>query len=106
MTRPALFLAAATLLLGACGNGESKPEPEAPSSVTGVIVEVAQEGLTEVESFSLRAEDETYQIYIADDVDYGFPLSHLNEHRVSGDPVRVELEERDEKLYALSIVDV
>lgn len=101
-----MFLVAASLLLSACGNGESEPEPETPSSVTGVIVEVEQEGLTDVESFSLRAEDDTYQIYIAEDVDYGFPLSHLNEHRVSGDPVRVELEERDEKLYALSIEDV
>jgi hypothetical protein len=37
--------------------------------------------------------------------DYGFDLTHLNEHQSTGDPVRVRLRQRDEGLYALQIDD-
>lgn len=75
-------------------------------TLTGVVTEVSSEGLEDVTSFELRSEGEMFTIHIADDVDYGFPLSHLNAHRTTGDPVRVETEERDGRLFALSIEDV
>lgn len=80
--------------------------PEAaPEQVTGVVVEIQSEGLEDVRSFTLRSEGETYEILIDTEIDYGFPLSHLNAHRASADPVVVDLDERDGALYALTIED-
>lgn len=89
--------------------GESAPHGEAslvPSSVTGVLVDLQSKGLADVRSFTLKSGTNVYEIRIAEDVDYGFALGHLNEHLTSSDPVRVELEERDGRLYALSIEDI
>ncbi|MDQ4024738.1 MAG: hypothetical protein M3217_04500 [Actinomycetota bacterium] len=92
----------------ACGDDPAPgaaEEREVPSEVTGVLLDVESDGVDEVTSFTLKDGDETYEIFIADDVDYGFPLGHLSEHLSTGDPVTVPLEERDGKLYALSIDD-
>jgi hypothetical protein len=92
--------------LSACGgDGDSSDNPPAPSRLEGPIIEVDSEGLGEVRAFTLKSGDQTYEILIAEDVDYGFPLDHLNEHRISGEPVVVQLEERAGKLVALSIED-
>lgn len=92
----------AVLLLAGCGEAA---DDAAPSELTGVIVDVTSSGLNEVSSFELRAEGENHTISIADDVDYGFPLGHLQEHVASAGPVKVELEERDGELIALTIED-
>lgn len=52
-----------------------------------------------------RREGSRVEVWIADDVQYGFDLEHLQEHEDSGDPVRCALEERDGRAYALSIAD-
>ena len=106
MTRVIAVLACAVgVALVSCRQpGQIGPPP--PDSVTGVIVSVESPSLNEVTSFELKDGDVTYEIYIADDVDYGFPLSHLQAHVTSGDPVTVDLEERnDDRIYALSIED-
>jgi hypothetical protein len=114
MRRLIVLLVAALALLGAaCGgdDGEAPAEGEpvaaedAPDEVTGVLLDVESEGVGEVTSFTLKEGDETYEVFIADDVDYGFALGHLNEHLTTGDPVRVALEVRDGRLFALSIDD-
>lgn len=84
----------------ACG-GEA---PAAPSVLTGVITEVASAN-GKVTSFDMDADGESYSIRIDPSRDYGFDLTHLNEHQSTGDPVRVRLRERDEALYALRIDD-
>ena len=83
-----------------CGGDEG-----APAEVVGVIVSVQDGPNGEVESFELDSEGETSTIYIAPDVDYGFALGHLHEHESTGDPVRCVLEEREDRLYALEILD-
>jgi hypothetical protein len=88
--------------MSACG-GETTPE-RAPSELTGVIVEVDETG-NEITAFTLDVGGDRYTIFIAEDVDYGFDLHHLEEHRVTEDPVRCKLEERGERLYALEILD-
>lgn len=109
-----LALACLALLGAACGGDDGEEEAagsehvsaaDAPDEVTGVLLDVESEGVGEVTSFTLKEGDDTYEIFIADDVDYGFNLGHLSEHLTSGDPVRVPLEVRDDKLYALSIDD-
>ena len=72
----------------------------------GVVIAIDSESIDEITSFTLKDGDNSYEIFIADDVEYGFPLGHLSEHVQSGGPVAVETEERDGKLYALSIEDV
>lgn len=62
-------------------------------------------GLTEVESFKVKSNDKTYTILLDSNTDLGFPPAHLNEHRVTGDRVKVEIEERNGDLYALSVED-
>ncbi|MGH2695185.1 MAG: hypothetical protein ACRDJJ_10295 [Actinomycetota bacterium] len=86
----------------ACGNNN---EQEAPSTVTGVVIEVSSAGLGRVESLVVKDGDDTFEILIDPDVDYGFNLDHLHEHRATGDPVRVELDQRDGDLYAQTIED-
>lgn len=113
MRKPIVVLVCClALVAGACGGEDDEPSggdavaaEDAPDEVTGVLLDVQSEGIGEVTSFTLKDGDDTYEIFIAEDVDYGFDLGHLNEHLTAGDPVRVPLEERDGKLYALSIDD-
>lgn len=87
----------------ACGRGgDDLREP--PSELVGVIRAVERlDG--DVSAFTLESGGETYEILIAEDVDYGFDLSHLDEHRTSEEPVRCTLEDRSGRLYATSILD-
>ena len=87
--------------LPACGGGGAA----APAEVTGRIVEIVGEG-SAVERFTVEGADESYELRIAADVDYGFDLAHLHEHERTGEPVRCDVEERNGVLYALSIDDV
>lgn len=106
----------ALLALGASSCAQDGDEPGStattvatespPSEVTGVIVDIeSQGGFGNVTSFVVKDGDSSYEIFIAEDVDYGFPLGHLNAHRTGAEPVRVVLEERDGQLYALAIED-
>ncbi len=71
-----------------------------------MVTEVESEGLGDVRAFTIRSQGETYRFDIDPDHDYGFNLDHLNEHRTSGDPVRVRWEERDDGFVAREIEDV
>lgn len=90
-------------LLAACGD-ENTPIPP-PSQAEGLITEIRPpEG--EPDSFLIESgSDGTFEVFLSDDVDYGFDLQHLHVHLNEGLPVRVELEQRDGKTYALQIED-
>ena len=92
------------LPLAACG-GNDEP-PAAPDRIEGVIVAIDSAAIDEVNGFTLKDGDKTYEVLIASDVDYGFPLGHLQEHVQTADPVAVDLETRDGLLYALTIEDI
>ena len=100
--RPLSLVAAILALLAGCG-GDASPAP--PDEVTGVIVDVYGEG-SDVRSFTLETDAETYEIRIADDVDYGFDLAHLRDHQATRAPVHCRLENRDGAAYARTIKDV
>jgi hypothetical protein len=95
-----LCLAAAALPV-ACDVTRDDPPP---SHLTGPIVAI-EGAASDVRSFELESDGETWEIYIAPDVEYGFDLVHLHQHEEMGDPVIVLLEERGDRLYALSIED-
>jgi len=82
-----------------CSDGGADP----PSEVTGTIVAVR--GTEDVVTAVTVQGDERVELWIAEDVDDGFDLHHLREHQATGDPVRCTVEERDGRLYALSIAD-
>ncbi|MEX1038058.1 MAG: hypothetical protein WDZ96_04280 [Acidimicrobiia bacterium] len=70
----------------------------------GVVTEV--EGtLSEVESFTVLSEGEETRFVPLEGQSYEFPLDHLREHLLSGEPVIVEWEIRDDVHYALAITD-
>lgn len=95
------FIAAAVAAAACSGSAPDGP----PSRLTGVVVGIEARGVTEVDSFTLKAGDETYEIHIDPDRGYGFPPSHLNAHRAGAEPVTVRVSERDGRLIALSIRD-
>jgi len=100
----------ALVVLGACGDdqagddhaGDGQPAPE---EITGPVTKVDSEALGEVTSFEVTQKGEVYVVLIDPDINYGFALSHINEHLATGDPVRVGLDERDGRLYATEIAD-
>jgi hypothetical protein len=101
-----IFLAALLAMgLVACGNDDAVEPSLSADSYTGIVTAVESEGLNEVTSFDLKSDDETVTILIDRAMNYGFPLGHLEEHRVTAEPVEVDVEERDGKLYARSIED-
>ena len=103
MKTVSVVLAALALAAGAVGCGEGR-EPVPPTAI-GVITAIDGAG-GDIRSFTLETEDDgTLEVFIAEDVDYGFDLAHLHEHRTTGDPVRCTLEEREGEAYALAIED-
>lgn len=90
--------------LAACADGDA-PSGGAPRELTGVVVGVRSPGLGDVRGFTLRSGDETYEVAIDPDVSYDFALPHLNDHLATAEPVRVEIDERGAKLFAVSIED-
>ena len=93
--------------MGACGGDDPTPTPaaSAPDQVTGVVIDIVASEIDDIQAFTLKDGDMQYDIFIADDVEYGFPLGHLQEHLQMAEPVTVDLEERDGQLYALTIED-
>ncbi|MBA2726101.1 MAG: hypothetical protein H0U53_08935 [Actinobacteria bacterium] len=81
------------------------PEEGGTEVILGVLIDIDSVTLDEIDGFTLKAGAEQYEVLIADDVDYEFPLGHLHEHLEGSLPVSVTVETRDGELYALSIDD-
>jgi hypothetical protein len=95
----------ALLALGACSDDPAEDAGPAPKEVTGPVTKVDSESLGEVTSFEVTQDGEVYVVLIDPEINYGFALSHINEHLATGDPVRVGIDERDGQLYATEIAD-
>jgi hypothetical protein len=88
------------LVLASC----SASDEAMPRRITGPVTEVRIEA-GEVTRFTVVRGAREYPVLIDSGVDYGFDLTHLGEHRTSGDPVAVELVWRGGDAYATSILD-
>ncbi|HYZ46459.1 MAG TPA: hypothetical protein VE712_02220 [Actinomycetota bacterium] len=73
--------------------------------MTGVVVKVESVSLGDVKSFTLRSEGRNYVVYLGPDADLAFPPAHLNEHLATSQPVKVELDRRRGRYFALSVRD-
>lgn len=100
----ALLIAVAAAIFVATSDG-NETVAEIPTSFTGVITDIDSGGLNDVSSFEVRHDGTTTTVYVREDFDYGFPIGHLQAHLTSGDPVTVEGEVIEGKLYADSIED-
>ncbi len=92
------------LALPGCG-GDAASETGGRRVIVGIVATVEATSLVDVESFTVRSDGETFEILIDPDVTYAFPPEHLRAHAIGSEPVRVEVEERSDDLYALSIED-
>jgi hypothetical protein len=102
-SRTAGAFAATTLILGVvtgCGGNEAGTR-----TLSGVVTDVNASNITDVESFTIRSEGETFEIFVDPDAAYDFPPSHLSEHLLSGEPVAAEVEDRGGRLFALTLRD-
>lgn len=98
-------VALAVLLLAVAAGCGGDGGPDAPTVVEGTIVSLHDEAGS-LRSFTVRAGDgQTHEVFVADDVSYGFDLEHLRQHRADGAPVRCDVEERDGRLVAVTIED-
>jgi hypothetical protein len=73
----------AMLLVSACSPG--------PSQETGVVVSVDSPALGQVDGFELLTEEGTVLAFDTTELtfDPDFPASHIAEHQVLGEPIRV-----------------
>ena len=106
MRRLALTLLLAVACTAAEPAVDTQPRPSPlPDPLTGVVTKVSAVRGGDVIALAVRAGQETYEVLIDPARDYGFDLHHLEEHRETGDPVRVDVEQRRDGAYAVSIED-
>lgn len=101
------LLLALTAGLASCGGtvNESDQPDGASRTITGVLIDIDSTTIDQINGFTLKSGDERFEVLIDEEITYGFPLGHLQEHLQDALPVRVEMESRNGELYALSIED-
>lgn len=77
------------------------------SPVTGVLLAVAAEGLTQVKGFRLRTDDGQEMAFDIGTLENGveFPPGHLAEHLASSSPVRIFFRAENDRLVVYRIED-
>ncbi|MEE9285902.1 MAG: hypothetical protein V3V35_09280, partial [Dehalococcoidia bacterium] len=79
----------------------------APASVRGVVIDVQTADVVQWESITVREEDGTETTFLrGGSIDPRFwRASHLREHMIQGQPVRVEYRARNRGRVAIAIGD-
>ncbi len=95
-----LLVALSVLLAVACGGGER--------SVGGIITNVDAASLTQVETFTVRDNDNNIIVFriapdATQDLEEGFIPSHLREHAVAVGQVKVFYRVEDGEFFALKL---
>jgi hypothetical protein len=98
----------ALLMMLSCSANEAPDTLEATpgDALEGSVTEVTTEEGGAVTAFDLETKEGTATIHIDPHRDYGFDLTHLEEHASTGDPVFVETDTEADELVAVSIEDV
>ncbi|MDA0264660.1 MAG: hypothetical protein O3A93_08445 [Chloroflexi bacterium] len=87
---------AVALVLAACGGGQQQ--------VTGLVLEVVDRNLAEIEMIRVRGDDGKDWEFITEGP-VGINGAHLRQHQVLGEPVVVTYRERYDRLIALDVRD-
>jgi hypothetical protein len=84
----AILTASLAFLLTACGLIAGAPSQ---LQETGVVVSIDSPALGQVDGFELLTEEGTVLVFDTTELQFDpdFPASHVTEHQVLGDPVRV-----------------
>lgn len=107
-------LTLALALLTACaGGGKTQPPdsmlatPTTPitTPITGLITDLEKGADGTLAALTLDVEGTSYRILVDPERDYGFDLSHLDEHLSQKLPVSVSFEQRPDGVYATAIDD-
>ena len=103
MARPARVtaLAAVLVLVAGCGGTSTSGDSgdEAPREVTGRIMKIERTN-GRISALDITSDGKSYRVVVAPDIDYGFDLEHLKQHRSQHLPVRCPLEQRGGRLVA------
>jgi len=102
-----VLLLLVVVLSASCGSADPAAEPSStppPTQVIGLITGLEYEG-DQLVSMSVESRDDSYDILIDPEFDYGFNLKHLESHRTDELPVAVDIDARDDGLYAVGILD-
>ncbi len=96
-----LLVALFALLAFACGSGGER-------SIEGIIINVDAASLTQVETFTVRGNDNNIIVFriapdSAQDPEEGFFPSHLREHAVAVGQVKVFYRVEDGEFFALKL---
>jgi hypothetical protein len=99
-------LATATAIVLGSGRGDQNAPPNA-EQVTGVIVKVESEGLTDVRGFTIRTDGNVDMVFVLDRLENGvaFPPGHLVEHQAASSPIRVWYRTEGSVNYAIRLED-
>jgi hypothetical protein len=95
-SRRRLSLLLPALLLAGCGQGDR---------VEGLISSIEDQGHGRAVAITVENDDGPHRILLPEDIDYGFDLKHLAEHRDQREPVSVKVQERNGRDVALKIED-
>ena len=89
------------LTLVACAAGTDQQQGD---QITGTLVGIDANG-ADFRSITVEHGSDSTEILIKEGYDYGFDLAHLYEHLEKHLPVRVTIERKDGRPYALAIDD-
>jgi hypothetical protein len=92
------------ILAASCGSEATPVTDPSPGRLTGLITEVRFDG-DDVVSFVLETRDESHDLLVDPEYDYGFNLRHLEVHRKQELPVHVEIVSVEGALYAHEVLD-
>jgi hypothetical protein len=107
----AILTASLALVLSACGlitGGPSQPqETLSQSQETGVVVSLDSPALGQVDGFELLTQEGTILAFDTTELEFDpdFPASHVAEHQVLGDPVRVTYRADGDRLVVTQLED-
>ena len=101
MHRPRRRLVLALLILLALASTACGPSAQ---EVVGVVVDVQAVSLLEVRSLTIETPARERLVFTTRG-DIGFTASHLREHMVAGDPLKVTYIKEGEELRALRVED-
>ena len=105
MTKGFVLVALALALAAACGGSSGDKDNQSGQQVRGLVVEVMERNITEVQLLRVRDEAGKFWIFTGGPGFIGITSSHLREHQLLGQSVLVTYEDRGDFLVAVDVRD-
>lgn len=105
VTKGFVLVALALALATACGGNSGDRDNQSGGQVRGLIVEVLERNITEVQLLRIRDEAGKFWIFTGGLGFIGITSSHLREHQLLGQSVLVTYQDRGDFLVAVDLSD-